>query len=89
MTKTAKATKSLPKQIALIIRYRTSGGVTCPHSGDAELIEVIEDGVKREAKVTDPEIAYKWLMAQEYAPEGHVWLDKAGFLRRRKSTYIK
>jgi len=79
----------MPKEIAIIIRYRTSGGRNNPRISDGEIVQVIRDGTARDPTSTDPEIAYKWLMANDYHPAGFKWVDVAGHVRRRKQTYRK
>jgi len=77
-------------EIALIVRYRTSGGRSIPHTlGDGELVEVAIDGVQRPAKTADVGTAYTWLQAQGFQPAGFQWLDRAGYSRRRKQVYTK
>lgn len=78
----------LPNHISLIIRYRTSGGRLMPHTLDAgELLTVERDGVQQAAQNSDPNVAYAWLIAHDYQVAGRKWIDAAGYLRRRKSTY--
>ena len=73
--------------IALIIKFRTTGGRHHPTTSDGELVAVEEDGVSRPPTATDPEVAYKWLMSKGYEPAGTAWLDPAGYIRRRKQVY--
>jgi hypothetical protein len=78
------------REIALIVRFRTSGGKVAPHVlGDGELLEVVEDGLRRRAKTADARVAYRWLETNGFAPTERRWLDPAGYLRRRKQVYRK
>lgn len=76
-----------PKTIELVIRYRTSGGRDNPTTSNGELIEIRADGQPKEPKYTDPERAYKFLQASGYQPIDHKWIDPAGYVRRRVSSY--
>lgn len=77
-------------EIILVVEHRTSGGRAYPHvSGSGKLVEVIQDGCKRKPKTNDVKVAINWLMKNGYEPTWFQWIDKAGFLRRRKQTYRK
>jgi hypothetical protein len=76
-----------PEEIGLVVQYRTSGGRYAPHCDEGTLLEVIEDGQRRDAKTGDMNVVYAWLMANGYEPVDRTWLDPAGYLRRRKATY--
>jgi len=72
-------------EITLIVKYPTGGKIV---RGDEKLLAVIEDGQRREPKTSDVDVAYRWLMSQDYEPIDFEWLDNGGGLaRRRRQTY--
>ena len=75
--------------VEVIVEYRTSGGRHLPHTDAGRPIEVILDGEKRTPKTDDFGVIARWLMNNDYDVVGHKWLDRAGYVRRRKSTYKK
>lgn len=75
-----------PKKIELIIRFRTTGGRILPTTYGGELVEVIEEGISRKPKTTDPRVAWKHLLKAGYTATYHEWLDRAGYMRRRKTV---
>lgn len=75
-------------EIALIVQFRTTGGATMPRALDGgKLVEVEVAGQRRPAKTTMVGTAYHWLQEQGFEPAAFQWLDRAGYVRRRKQTY--
>jgi len=84
----ASAAPYRPERIDLVIRYRTTGAAIAPGTLDAgELVEVHEEGFARAPKTADPLVAIRALQRLGYQPQGHKWLDAAGYLRRRISSF--
>lgn len=77
-----------PQRIELVIRFRTSGGRANPHVDAGELIQIRADGIEKPAKYADVSRAYRWMQDTGYQPTGHRWIDGAGLVRRRVSTYV-
>ena len=77
------------QEIVLVIRYRVDGARRMARLKDKGLlVEVREDGVRREPKSVDVSRALRWLAENGYEPVNHIWLDRAGGgTRRRKSTF--
>lgn len=78
-------------KIALIVEHATSGGRVLPHAlDDGRIVEVWEDGQKRQPRETSFSQAVKWLMASAFKPISFTWISKAGpGYRRRKCIYQK
>ena len=77
-------------EVILIVKFRTTGGRHLPRALDGgKLVEVEIDGQRRPAKTTMVGTAYNWLQAQGFEPAGFEWMDRAGYIRRRKQTYRK
>lgn len=76
-------------EIALIVEHATSGGKVLPHAlDDGRIVEVWEDGEKRQPKETSFSQAVKWLMQSAFEPISFTWTSKAGpGYRRRKCVY--
>lgn len=84
----ASAAPYRPERIDLVIRYRTTGAAIAPGTLDAgELVEVREEGFARAPKTADPLVAIRALQRLGYQPQGCRWLDPAGYLRRRISSF--
>ena len=76
-----------PIEIALVVEFRTSGGRVVPYTDEGKLVKVIEDGKERAPKTSDMRPVYEWLLAHGYEPVIFRWLDRAGYIRRRKQVY--
>lgn len=79
------------REIALIVEHATSGGKVLPHAlDDGRIVEVWEDGQKREPRQSSFSQAVRWLMQSAFEPAGFTWMSKAGpGYRRRKCIYRK
>jgi hypothetical protein len=77
------------KEIVLVIKYRVDGARRLTRIKDlGVLVEVREDGIRREPKSTETNAVFRWLDKQGYEPVDHVWIDRAGGIyRRKKSTF--
>lgn len=76
------------QELSLIVEHRTTGGRTGPRADDGQVIEVIEDGIKRKPRTaTTFSQVLRWLLNSEFEPTGFDWLTKAGYVRKRKCTY--
>lgn len=81
---------SLPDTVTLVIRYRTSGARHNPRAFDGgELLIVERDDISMAAVTQDPNVAYTWLLENGYQATSHQWIEGAGYMRRRRSTYTK
>ena len=76
----------MPETIALIVRHQGGYGF----EKHTHLVEVILDGVAREPKTDDLNIAIFWLMRHNYEPQRFTWLDRPGLLSRlRRQVYTR
>lgn len=88
--RTAAHMAALPAEIALTIRYRTTGGRTLPRIiGPPEILTVSLDGITRAPHTQDHNVVYNWLQKTGYVPTLKAWLDPAGYTRRRRETFAR
>ena len=86
---TVETPTTSPGKIELVVRYRTDGAHRMARIKDlGVLVEIREDGVKRDPKTDHVNTAFKWLAEHDYEPTAHVWLDKPqALVRREKITF--
>ena len=83
----ARRRQERSRQIEITIRWRTSSGRVLPHTSGGELLTIKLDGVERKPRDRDPEPAFAWLTRQGYKLISSLWLDSAGYMRRKRMVY--